>query len=68
MAMELAYNGYQVANVGNVCPCLTTQVIVFPLLFNFLIIAWSLVQTQQGPPNLMIKIMQLSHLSGWLFC
>ena len=26
-----------------------------------LIIAWSLVQVQQGPPDLMMKIMQLSH-------
>jgi len=27
-----------------------------------LIIAWSLVQAQQGPPNLVMKIIQLSHL------
>ncbi|HHK7968767.1 TPA: hypothetical protein ACQVG6_005296, partial [Serratia marcescens] len=29
---------------------------------------WSLVQTQQGPPNFCFKIIQKSHLTEWLFC
>ena len=33
-----------------------------------LIIAWSLVQVQQGPPNFSFRIIKLSHSIEWLFC